>query len=382
MPRENENATTTTQTPPPAGEDDQFPAFERPATETAPNGPSYAEDEPEVVLERKQATATEQPETEQAPESEPDKRQAEEEKETETPTPLDGDDSPEGEGEAGGVRATRETGSEASEPVFDEALMSYAERNGWTRDEVMAFGTQENFVKAIGMLGRKAPPTETPPDAPPSTPSPAAQAGRKTDDQPAKQPATEELDPTIKFDPDGYIDEELAKTFNQKLSEIHAHHQRKTAALEQSLNTAVAYIQQKQQEAELQWLEGKVQALPDELKSQMGRLAEAQPGTPEHGRWRELYATLAGIVQGYQSIATQDSGVKPPSLDILFDRAVASVFSDQSKTIARRQVLNQARRGNGQFTHKPSGRQSVEMTARERAIRAVHEAGEKLGAWD
>lgn len=321
--------------------EEQFLVQEVPVTETVPS-PQFAEDEPPIVFD------------------------GEGQDKADDNIPADNDTAPEPE-EGAGEEDTGEPEPEETETVFDESLISFAEQNGWTKEEVAAFGTPENFVKAVGMIGQK-------------------KAAPQPDAKPREDVVTkvDEPDFKIQLDPEKYTDEDLVSAVNQKLEQIHSHYRARTTELEQSVGAAMALVQEQQKAAEERWFDEQMNGLGDEYADLIGsgRTRDLDPKGKHYQSRQNVYREALALMQGYKSMASQNQGVVVPTAETLLKRAVHSVFADKSKTIARRQVLKKVRSDNGRFTHKPSGRQNVEMSARERAIRAVKEAGDKLGAWD
>jgi hypothetical protein len=257
-----------------------------------------------------------------------------------------GDDIPTGEEDTtkggedipakGAEETTRTKGKEkeVDAPTFSDELLARAEKLGLSKEEVADFGTEEAANKALTLFEKKSTATGT-------------QTEQKPDSDANKNAATAAFKKyEVKLDPNVF-DPEIIETVNG----INEHYSKQFEAMEGQLNEARQSLNRQQALQFEQQFDGWIKELGDGYKDVLGdgRGAEMDKKSEQFGNRVKVLDEMETIAAGFVK-----TGKQVPPYGELFEKALASVFKDKQKEIARKEISGKL--GKRQIIARPSQR--------------------------
>lgn len=221
------------------------------------------------------------------------------------------------------------------EPKFDASLLERAKEAGFDEDDFSIFPDEATLKHALEVVERRA-------------------ADRSTANVPEGK--TSQQAPTAKSKPakfDLRLNEALLdKEVIEQLSAMNEHY---SGIMEQIASNHDKFMDEQRKEFRNQRIEALLANAPDDLQAQLKKPRKRQ----------QVVDQVDILEEGYKA-----KGRKVPMLQDLVDSALRSVFADQQASIARRNVERQIRNRQGQFTNRPT-RRETDFDSRQAAIRDV-----------
>jgi hypothetical protein len=248
----------------------------------------------------------------------------------------------------------------AGPPAIDEELFSIAAAFGVSREEAQRFGDANSLERALQLVAaRQNPPPNVGASQPPPTNGHALPDGAFALD-------LKKLNDT--FEP------ELV----QALVGINAHYANQTRAMAQQLAQVQGFVQEQSREQFVSRFDDLVTGLGDDYKHLFGEGPSAKlEGDSEAAENRvKLQKEMYELTVGHLTLHPQSK----PDVAVIFRRALASAFSDQTQQAARKRVSEQLRSRSGQFMGRASGKSATPaLTPEQRAAAFVRDFHAKLG---
>lgn len=187
--------------------------------------------------------------------------------------------------------------------------------------------------------------------------------------QPSPEPAAEKPS-GFKFELPEDVDPGIRKAFES----MHKHYEDRLAEYGEvptRLKALEEFYQNTQRQQQEQWADSKFASLGDEYVELIGK------GSTRSIKDEKVRSNRVAVLEeiGVYVAGLQAQGKPLPDPDVLFERAVNSVFGPKQSLIARKQVETRLRDKSGQFLSKPRGSTGPEQASgRERAAQIFAEA--------
>lgn len=260
--------------------------------------------------------------------------------------------------EQGGQETNAPAPQQQAEPKIDPGytseLLQRAKEVGFSAKDALGAQSPEKLEKVVSTI----------------------EARLKGDDSPSQQPSAGDAAP-------GFTGEDFKVTLDPELHDadvvdqfksLRDHFQGQMDSVVAQLNSASGAVQSMQQSHQqrlqgemVQRFDDRIGALGDEYESVLGkgRVGDIGADSDEMKNRNKLYTRMSTLAGEYQR-----NNQPIPTEEKLFNESLASVFTEQSKSLARKKVVGAVRKTGGQIIGRGGGRKSRPDATPEQTAKA------------